>query len=261
MRGRISATSHRCGCSKSSPTTAAICAAATGAARSTRSPRTWACNVIAFGHTADDFCEALLRNTMFTGKAEFAAAGDLLAQPRLPADPPAGLRHRGHHDGVRRASMGIPVIPCGCSQRTGTVRRALRDMFGGTGTEHPHLKETMLSAMGNVDTGRLLDTRFLNLDDESGEPETQARNCFRLSRNCNRPSIDPRRAIRLPWFSPYQAQLMRLLPREEKFYHLFLKQVEIISEASRLTAGRPAGRQCAPGGRRHRNQRAGAPRR
>src|SRR5437016_1746383 len=27
---------------------------------------------------------------------------------------------------------------------------------------------------------------------------------------------------------------MRLLPREEKFYHLFLKQVAIISEASRL---------------------------
>jgi hypothetical protein len=27
---------------------------------------------------------------------------------------------------------------------------------------------------------------------------------------------------------------MRLLPREEKFYHLFLKQVEVISEASRL---------------------------
>jgi predicted phosphate transport protein (TIGR00153 family) len=27
---------------------------------------------------------------------------------------------------------------------------------------------------------------------------------------------------------------MRLLPREEKFYHLFLKQVEIIAEASRL---------------------------
>src|SRR5437016_3493839 len=27
---------------------------------------------------------------------------------------------------------------------------------------------------------------------------------------------------------------MRLLPREEKFYHLFIKQVEVISEASRL---------------------------
>jgi tRNA 2-thiocytidine biosynthesis protein TtcA len=25
-------------------------------------------NVIALGHTADDFCESLLRNTMFTGR-------------------------------------------------------------------------------------------------------------------------------------------------------------------------------------------------
>ena len=30
---------------------------------------------------------------------------------------------------------------------------------------------------------------------------------------------------------------MRLLPREEKFYHLFLKQVELISEASQAAAG------------------------
>ncbi|MGA3020215.1 MAG: DUF47 family protein, partial [Bryobacteraceae bacterium] len=35
---------------------------------------------------------------------------------------------------------------------------------------------------------------------------------------------------------------MRLLPREEKFYHLFLKQVELISQASRLLlAGVQAG--------------------
>ena len=32
----------------------------------------------------------------------------------------------------------------------------------------------------------------------------------------------------------FQARFMRLLPREEHFYHLFVKQVEIISEASRL---------------------------
>jgi tRNA 2-thiocytidine biosynthesis protein TtcA len=57
------------------------------------------------------------------------------------------------------------VVPCGCSQRTGTVRRALRDMFGELEREHPHLKETMLSAMGNLDTSRLLDTRFLDLEE------------------------------------------------------------------------------------------------
>jgi tRNA 2-thiocytidine biosynthesis protein TtcA len=51
-------------------------------------------------------------------------------------------------------------------------------MFGELEREHPHLKETMLSAMGNVDTGRLLDTRFLDLDGAPGETETQARELF-----------------------------------------------------------------------------------
>ena len=32
--------------------------------------------------------------------------------------------------------------------------------------EYPHLKENMLSAMGNVDTGRLLDPRFLHLEND-----------------------------------------------------------------------------------------------
>jgi tRNA 2-thiocytidine biosynthesis protein TtcA len=58
-------------------------------------------------------------------------------------------------------------VPCGCSQKTGTVRRALRDMFAGLEREYPHLKENILSAMGNVDTGRLLDPRFF-------QPETSA---------------------------------------------------------------------------------------
>jgi len=120
-------------------------------------------NVIAFGHTADDFCEALLRNTMFTGK--------------LSALPPVTWSRAREYRLIRplvfvtedittayAAQMGIPVVPCGCSQRTGTVRRALRDLFGSLEQEYPHLKETMLSAMGNVDTGRLLDPRFLDME-------------------------------------------------------------------------------------------------
>jgi tRNA 2-thiocytidine biosynthesis protein TtcA len=122
-------------------------------------------NVIAFGHTADDFCEALLRNTMFTGK--------------LSSLPPITTSRNGDYrlirplvyvtEDITRAyaeSLGIPVIPCGCSQRTGTVRRSLRDMFAELEVDYPHLKETMLSAMGNLDTGRLLDTRFLGLAQE-----------------------------------------------------------------------------------------------
>src|SRR5256885_5277669 len=85
-------------------------------------------NVIAFGHTADDFCEALLRNTMFTGK--------------LSALPPVTYSREKDYrlirplvfvtEDITRAyseSLGIPVVPCGCSQRTGTVRRSLRGMF------------------------------------------------------------------------------------------------------------------------------------
>jgi len=117
-------------------------------------------NVIAFGHTADDFCEALLRNAMFTGK--------------LSALPPVTYSRERDFRLIRplvfvteqitrqyAESTGAPVIPCGCSQKTGTVRRSLRDIFADLEQDHPYLKENLLSAMGNVDTSRLLDTRYL----------------------------------------------------------------------------------------------------
>jgi tRNA 2-thiocytidine biosynthesis protein TtcA len=120
-------------------------------------------NVVAFGHTADDFCESFLRNAMFTG--------------RLAALPPVTHSRKREFRLIRplvfvtedltRAfaqSLGAPIIPCGCSQKTGTVRRTLRDVFTDLERDYPHLKESLLSAMGNVETGRLLDTRYLNLD-------------------------------------------------------------------------------------------------
>ncbi len=120
-------------------------------------------NVIAFGHTADDFCEALLRNTMFTG--------------RLSALPPVTHSRDREFRLIRplvfvteditaayAQSLGAPIVPCGCSQRTGTVRRSLREIFAGLEQEFPHLKENILAAMGNLEPGRLLDTRYLDLE-------------------------------------------------------------------------------------------------
>ena len=127
-------------------------------------------NVIAFGHTADDFCESFLRNALFTGRISslppitYSRQRDFrLIRPLVFVTEDITTRFA--------ASLGVPVIPCGCSQRTGTVRRTLRDMFGELEKEHPHLKETLLSAMGNIQTGRLLDPRFLDLD---GGSETEA---------------------------------------------------------------------------------------
>lgn len=133
-------------------------------------------NVIAFGHTADDFCEAFLRNAIFTG--------------RTSALPPVTWSRKREFRLIRplvyvtedltkafAASLGSPVIPCGCSQKTGTVRRTLRDMFTEIEKEHPFLKQTLLSAMSNIEPSRLLDTRFLDLEgngEESGFlPETE----------------------------------------------------------------------------------------
>jgi tRNA 2-thiocytidine biosynthesis protein TtcA len=125
-------------------------------------------NVIAFGHTADDFCEAFLRNAMFTG--------------RVSSLPPVTYSRKRDFRLIRplvyvtesltrdyAQGLGAPVIPCGCSQKTGTVRRTLRDMFGEIEREHPFLKETLLSAMGNIETSRMLDTRFLDLDGDREE--------------------------------------------------------------------------------------------
>jgi tRNA 2-thiocytidine biosynthesis protein TtcA len=127
-------------------------------------------NVVALGHTADDFCESFLRNAMFTG--------------RLSALPPITYSKKGEFRLIRplvyvsedltRAfaeNLGAPIIPCGCSQKTGTVRRNLRDIFADLERDHPHVRETLLSAMGNLETSRLLDPRFLDLDgsrEESG---------------------------------------------------------------------------------------------
>ena len=126
-------------------------------------------NVIAFGHTADDFCESFLRNAMFTG--------------RISALPPITWSSNKDFRLIRplvfvtedlttrfAASLGAPVIPCGCSQRTGTVRKSLRGMFSEMEKEYPHIKETLLSAMGNIETQRLLDTRYLNLEGSETEP-------------------------------------------------------------------------------------------
>ena len=126
-------------------------------------------NVIAFGHTADDFCEALLRNAMFTGKLGSMPAVThsrkheyRLIRPLVFVDESVTTAYA--------AQMGVPVIPCGCSQRTGTVRRTLRDIFKEIEVEHPDMKANLLSAMGNIDPSRLLDTRY-HTEEEAETPE------------------------------------------------------------------------------------------
>lgn len=120
-------------------------------------------NVVAFGHTADDFCESLLRNAMFTGRLSALPAVTYSRKREFRLVRPLVFVTE---DITRRfaESLGCPVIPCGCSQKTGTVRRSIRDLFAELEQEYPYLKENLLSAMGNLEPQRLLDTRFLNVE-------------------------------------------------------------------------------------------------
>ena len=131
-------------------------------------------NVIAFGHTADDFCEAFLRNAMFTGRMSALPAVTYSRNKDFRIIRPLVYVSE---DITRRfaAGLGAPVIPCGCSQKTGTVRRSLRDFFSEMEKEHPYLKENLLSAIGNIEPQRLLDVRYLDLEagDESVAPGTE----------------------------------------------------------------------------------------
>ncbi|HSW50598.1 MAG TPA: ATP-binding protein [Bryobacteraceae bacterium] len=118
--------------------------------------------VVAFGHTADDFCETFLRNALFTG--------------RISSLPPVTWSRDREFRLIRPLvfvpeqltrsfveSIGAPLVPCGCSQKTGTVRESIRSLFTTLEQDYPHLKETMLAALGNIELDRLLDPRYLDI--------------------------------------------------------------------------------------------------
>ena len=44
------------------------------------------------------------------------------------------------------------------------MRKSIRGLFSEIEKDYPHLKETLLSAMGHLEPGRLLDPRYLDLD-------------------------------------------------------------------------------------------------
>lgn len=118
------------------------------------------CKVVALGHTADDFCESLLRNTLFTGRLSALPAvtnsrsGDVrLMRPLVYVSEEITQAYAEQNQ--------LPITPCVCSFKTGTVRETLRGMLAQLKRENSHVMENMLAAMGRIDTDRLLDRRFL----------------------------------------------------------------------------------------------------
>jgi tRNA 2-thiocytidine biosynthesis protein TtcA len=53
------------------------------------------------------------------------------------------------------------------------VRKSIRSLFSDIEKDYPHLKETLLSAMGNLEPERLLDTRYLDLEGKGRESRSE----------------------------------------------------------------------------------------
>jgi tRNA 2-thiocytidine biosynthesis protein TtcA len=115
---------------------------------------------IVLGHHADDLIETLLLAQFFTGEIKSMP-------PVLRADDGRNVVIRPlcyvFEEEIRRfaAEMNFPVVCCGCpvcgveEQKRKRIKALLRDLEA----EHPGIKANMLSSLGRVRRGHLMETR------------------------------------------------------------------------------------------------------
>jgi tRNA 2-thiocytidine biosynthesis protein TtcA len=118
------------------------------------------CNKIALGHHRDDALETLLLNLFFGGK--------------LAAMPGRLLSDDGAHTVIRpliycaeetiaeyAAARAYPILPCNlCGSQSEAQRKQMKALLTRMEAEHPHLRSTMLAALGNVVPTHLHDRRL-----------------------------------------------------------------------------------------------------
>jgi len=128
------------------------------------------CNKLALGHHLDDFVETLLLNQFYVGTLKAMS-------PKLLAD-------NGRHTVIRplvyvaeadiiefARRNAFPIIGCACpvcgqaDQQRKRMKRLVRELE----EEIPHLKRSMLRAMGNIQPRHLLDPRFACSADKGRE--------------------------------------------------------------------------------------------
>src|SRR6476646_8406796 len=133
------------------------------------------CNKIALGHHADDIITTLLLNLFYIGT--------------LKAMPPK-LRSRDGRNTIIRplaycreadlaeyaAYKQFPIIPCDlCGSQSNLKRARINQLVGELEKEIPHIRSSMLNALGNVAPSHLLDHKLFNFKKlESGAGDLEA---------------------------------------------------------------------------------------
>jgi tRNA 2-thiocytidine biosynthesis protein TtcA len=117
------------------------------------------CNKIALGHHRDDALETLLLNLFYAGKLQAMPAGYETDDGRFQVIRP--LIECGEAEIRAHAELAAyPILPCNlCGSQDGLRRQAMKQLLDQLEAEHPNVRSTMLSALGNVHPSHLLDRK------------------------------------------------------------------------------------------------------
>jgi tRNA 2-thiocytidine biosynthesis protein TtcA len=133
------------------------------------------CNKIALGHHADDIITTLLLNLFYIGSLKTMPPKLRSTDGRNTIIRP--LAYCWERDIAEYAAhKQFPIIPCDlCGSQSNLKRARINRLVGELEMEIPHIRSSMLNALGNLAPSHLLDHKLFNFKKlESGVGDLEA---------------------------------------------------------------------------------------